>query len=220
MTDTLSRPEGQSPDSESRGAQQVESIAADGYVVLATIAGESSADGKTPVFLSHDQNPFQSVEVFATRVFTTKDVGQQVVCMPLAGTQQLMIMGLLPGGEAGAAGSASQSGVLDEVLASTQSEQQQQIEQDLAQYASDSGQDIDVLSEACEKTRPANKMTVIADGAESEHLVVRAETAITLQCGEASISLTADGRVRINGRYVHTRASHTQLISGGAVKIN
>jgi hypothetical protein len=49
---------------------------------------------------------------------------------------------------------------------------------------------------------------------------VQAEQEIELRCGEASITLTADGRVLIEGRGVLTHARELNRIRGGQVKIN
>lgn len=43
---------------------------------------------------------------------------------------------------------------------------------------------------------------------------------LTLHCGAASITLTGDGKVLINGTYVQSRALGTQRIQGGSVQIN
>ena len=50
--------------------------------------------------------------------------------------------------------------------------------------------------------------------------VISDDTQITLQCGKASIRLTADGTVAIRGTNVASRASQTNRIRGGNVQIN
>ncbi len=43
---------------------------------------------------------------------------------------------------------------------------------------------------------------------------------VTLKCGKASITLTAEGKVLIKGEYVLSRSSGVNRIKGGAVQIN
>jgi Domain of unknown function (DUF6484) len=53
-----------------------------------------------------------------------------------------------------------------------------------------------------------------------DDLQVSAADSLTLRCGKASVTLTREGRVLINGVYVETRASGTNRLQGGAVRIN
>lgn len=55
---------------------------------------------------------------------------------------------------------------------------------------------------------------------DGEHLEIQAAQSITLRCGEASITLTADGQVLMRGTYVSSHSSGTQRIKGAAVRIN
>jgi uncharacterized protein (DUF2345 family) len=55
------------------------------------------------------------------------------------------------------------------------------------------------------------------DGAPVE---IEAQKTLTLRCGEASITLTADGQVLIRGHYISSHATGTQRIKGAAVRIN
>jgi hypothetical protein len=50
--------------------------------------------------------------------------------------------------------------------------------------------------------------------------VVRARGRLTLQCGSASITLSEDGKVLIKGVDVVSRATATNRIKGGSVRIN
>ena len=56
--------------------------------------------------------------------------------------------------------------------------------------------------------------------ADNERLVLSAEREVTLQCGEASITLTRAGKVVISGTYVVSRSSGYNKIKGAAVDIN
>ncbi len=64
--------------------------------------------------------------------------------------------------------------------------------------------------------RPA-QVEVDADG---KRLVVTAKDQIVLKCGKASITLTAAGKVLIQGAYVLHRSSGVLRIKGGSVQIN
>jgi hypothetical protein len=64
--------------------------------------------------------------------------------------------------------------------------------------------------------KPA-QVDVQADG---ERLVVTARKQLVLRCGTASITLTEEGKVLIQGTYISTRASGMQRIKGGSVQIN
>lgn len=58
---------------------------------------------------------------------------------------------------------------------------------------------------------------------ESRHekrLVLEADEEILLRVGEASIRITADGKVVVRGEHVLTRAKGTNRIKGGSVAIN
>jgi hypothetical protein len=51
-------------------------------------------------------------------------------------------------------------------------------------------------------------------------IVIEAGEELTLQCGEASIRITRDGKVMIRGEHILSRAKGTQRIKGGSVAIN
>ncbi len=62
---------------------------------------------------------------------------------------------------------------------------------------------------------PARELRV--DG---ERVVIEAGRELELRCGEASITLGADGRVRIKGRGILNHAREVNRIRGGQVRIN
>ena len=200
------------------------------YMVIGHIAEPTNAAGVTLITakgarVDEKSNPFDSVEALSTRFFSEHDVGKKVACMPIAGSDRVMLMGFMPEDET--AGISPQSTILDELLSTTQETQETQNSHNQANSSVSPGEEghkdapvFDSPDSAIEPSDEANNITVIADGKEAEHLLLRAETAITIQAGESSITLNSDGRVRINGRYINSRASHTQRISGGAVKIN
>ena len=51
-------------------------------------------------------------------------------------------------------------------------------------------------------------------------LHIEATESLTLQCGEASVNLRADGKVMVKGEHVLLRAKGTQRIRAGTVAIN
>jgi hypothetical protein len=65
--------------------------------------------------------------------------------------------------------------------------------------------------------RDGEPLTLLADG---KRLDIEAKEEIVLKCGGSSVSLRADGRILIRGRHLVSRASETNAIKGGSVKIN
>ncbi len=58
---------------------------------------------------------------------------------------------------------------------------------------------------------------VVADG---ERLVLDARREVTLRCGKASITMTADGRVTIRGTQVLSRSDGPNRVQGASVQLN
>ena len=56
--------------------------------------------------------------------------------------------------------------------------------------------------------------------ADSEQLMVSARKRLVLRCGKASITLTEEGKILIQGTYVSSRSSGVHRIKGGYVQIN
>jgi uncharacterized protein (DUF2345 family) len=61
------------------------------------------------------------------------------------------------------------------------------------------------------------QVSVDADG---ERLLISAQRELVLKCGNASITLTKNGKVLITGTYVSQRSTGTLRIKGGSVQIN
>ncbi|MFM0323564.1 DUF6484 domain-containing protein [Caballeronia glebae] len=57
----------------------------------------------------------------------------------------------------------------------------------------------------------------ICDG---ERLIISARSRITLRCGAASITLTAAGKVLLQGEYVSSSSTGVNRLTGGSVEIN
>jgi hypothetical protein len=56
--------------------------------------------------------------------------------------------------------------------------------------------------------------------ADGRRLTISATDTIVLRCGKASVTLTAAGKVLIEGAYVTTRSTGVMRIKGGSVQIN
>jgi uncharacterized protein DUF6484 len=96
------------------------------------------------------------------------------------------------------------------------------------------GDDVVLMFELSDPHRPlvigrVRKRNSLPTGARSPHveveadgqrLTVIAEERLVLKCGKASITLTAAGKVLINGTYVSNRSSGVMQIRGGSVQIN
>ncbi len=63
----------------------------------------------------------------------------------------------------------------------------------------------------------SEQVHVEADG---RHLVVSAADRMVLRCGKASITLTKEGKVMIQGAYVSNQSSGVLRLKGGSVQIN
>jgi hypothetical protein len=68
-------------------------------------------------------------------------------------------------------------------------------------------------------TLPEQPAQVEVD-ADGERLILNAREQLVLRCGKASITLTKDGKVLIQGDYVSHRSSGVMRIKGGSVQIN
>jgi Domain of unknown function (DUF6484) len=55
---------------------------------------------------------------------------------------------------------------------------------------------------------------------QGQHVQLEGQESVTLRCGKASITLTADGQILLRGAYINSHSSGTQRIKGAAVRIN
>jgi hypothetical protein len=78
---------------------------------------------------------------------------------------------------------------------------------------------VGLLRSARAWTLPEQPAQVEVD-ADGERLMVTAKEQLVLRCGTASITLTKDGKVLIQGTYVSHRSSGVMRIKGGSVQIN
>jgi hypothetical protein len=56
--------------------------------------------------------------------------------------------------------------------------------------------------------------------ADGERLMVSAKQQLVLRCGKASITLTKEGKVLVQGSYISSRSSGVNRIKGGSVQLN
>jgi hypothetical protein len=75
-----------------------------------------------------------------------------------------------------------------------------------------------VLRQPTDLRREApQQVHVEADGT---RLVVQAQEKLVLRCGDASITLTQAGKVLIQGKFISSRATGLNRITGGSVQLN
>jgi hypothetical protein len=105
-----------------------------------------------------------------------------------------------------------------------------------ALHAAHIGRDAVIVFEQSDPARPIILGCLHTDGAEAvaeaasridvevdadgQRLVLTATDQIVLRCGKASITLTKEGKVLLQGTYVSSQASGAQRIRGGSVQIN
>ena len=61
------------------------------------------------------------------------------------------------------------------------------------------------------------QVRAVVDGQE---VLVEGYERLELRCGKASIVLTAEGKVLVNGTYISSRSSGAHRIRGGSVEVN
>ena len=74
-----------------------------------------------------------------------------------------------------------------------------------------------IRSPAPLKAEPHAALDVSLDG---QRLTLTAEREISIRCGEASITLTREGKVFIKGSYLLSKATGPNRIKGGSVQLN
>lgn len=72
-----------------------------------------------------------------------------------------------------------------------------------------------------ERTWPAaEKPTAVQVTADDQRVVVNAKSQLVLRCGKASITLTAAGKVLLEGSYILSRSKGINRLKGGSVQLN
>jgi hypothetical protein len=72
-------------------------------------------------------------------------------------------------------------------------------------------------AECCAFAVNAGEVQVEADG---RRVIVTARDQLVLRCGKASVTLTKEGKILIQGTYVSTHSSGVNRIKGGSVQVN
>ena len=67
---------------------------------------------------------------------------------------------------------------------------------------------------------PFDKNAQVEVDADGERMILSAREQLVLRCGKASITLTAAGKVLIEGSYVLSRSTGVNRIKGGSVQLN
>lgn len=163
-----------------------------GLVALAVIT-EANTGGCTLIRLLGEQAEIQAL---SSQAYSSDDIGKTVACISVHGSDQMMIVGVVT--QSAQAELAHSDTMLGRLIDSYQ--EQDQVAEDIEVFDT-----------------PAAKP---ATGDPENELVFEAGRSLTFKCGESSISLTADGRVNIRGKFVNNGATHLNRISGGSVKIN
>jgi hypothetical protein len=66
----------------------------------------------------------------------------------------------------------------------------------------------------------AKRAAAVEVDTDGRRLVITAQKELVMRCGQASITLTSDGKVLIQGTYVSQRSSGVMRIKGGSVQLN
>lgn len=67
---------------------------------------------------------------------------------------------------------------------------------------------------------PAQALDPLQAVVDGRRVQIEAAQEISLRCGRASLTLTADGQILLEGSYISSHATGTQRIKGAAVRIN
>ena len=172
---------------------------APGEVLLGILAG---IDGKGSPVVGFPQFPhFESVTALATIPVLPQYIGRQVALMFIQGTDSRPI-----------------------VIGFLYSPLQQMLDNFLEQSEVSvlDAEDQTVFDEPeATSTQTVNVEqhgdTVHVDG---KRVVLEGQEEVVLKCGEASITLTRNGKVVIRGKYLLSRSSGVNRILGGSVQVN
>lgn len=186
-----------------------------GSVALATIKGSTENNGLTEVTLLGAEG-FSSTTCKASALqhFSQQHVGKTVACVQPLGASNPMIMGLVFNA------SASENSLLDDLLENNAEAAEPPPEVKQQKLADTVEIDLSEIAAAELHAHDTGLIDQEDNESDPERLILRAQQSVVIKCGESSISLEADGRIRLNGRNIFSRASHLQRIAGGAIKLN
>jgi hypothetical protein len=178
-----------------------EPMVAPGEVLLGILAG---IDDKGSPVVGFPQFPqFESVTALATIPVLPQHIGRQVALMFTQGTDSRPI-------------------VIGFLYSPLQQMLDNLIEQSDASMSVSDVMDQTVFDEPEVASTPAINAnqygdTVHVDG---KRVVLEGQEEVVLKCGEASITLTRNGKVVIRGKYLLSRSSGVNRILGGSVQVN
>ena len=177
-----------------------EALAA-GEVVLGDLVG-ITAEGQAKVSFSVGGEVFDSRIAKTTQPLKPSYIGRQAVLMFLdQDLCQPIITGFIHGSLESFLTVADDVGAQD---VSTQDVSTQ-----------DSNEDQDVFP-----SEPEAPLTVKVDADQEKKLFLEGKDEVVLKCGEASITLTRQGKVILRGKYILSRSSGVNRILGGSVQVN
>lgn len=170
-------------------------LAPPGVVLLATVCA-ASVKGQTKIKLTDSG---MEVLAMSTQDFGLEDLNKTVACIGVQPNGTLLIMGTVKAAEASDSHTSLQTTILSQLIDDFQS----------------SSEDESLFEQDAEE-----KVQGMPSPDLQEEVIVEAARALTIKCGASSITLSADGRVLIRGKFVTNSASQLNRITGGSVKIN
>lgn len=170
-------------------------LAPPGVVLLGTISA-ASQDGRTKIKLADSG---AEVVALSTQEFGLTDLNKTVACVGVQPSGALLIIGTVQTPAVSATQISPEMTILNRLIDDFQSPSEDTLlfEQD-----------------------PDEKVQGMPSPDLKEEMVIEAARALTIKCGASSITLSADGRVHIRGKFVTNSASQLNRITGGSVKIN
>jgi len=172
-----------------------------GEVLLGVLSAIN--DNGSPV-VGFPQFPhFESVAALATIPVLPQHIGRQVALLFTQGTDpRPIVIGFLY---------SPLQQMLDNLL-----------EQSENSIAISEQEDQTVFSEPIMSNRKAINSDLLADTVhiDGKRVVLEGQEEVVLKCGEASITLTRNGKVVIRGKYLLSRSSGVNRILGGSVQVN
>lgn len=172
-----------------------------GEVLLGVLSAIN--DNGSPVVAFPQFPHFESVAALATIPVLPQHIGRQVALLFTQGTDpRPIVIGFLY---------SPLQQMLDNLL-----------EQSENSIAISEQEDQTVFSEPIMSNRQAINSDLQADTVhiDGKRVVLEGQEEVVLKCGEASITLTRNGKVVIRGKYLLSRSSGVNRILGGSVQVN
>lgn len=71
-----------------------------------------------------------------------------------------------------------------------------------------------------EQAEARDNLSIEVDGEPQDRVSVEGKEEVVLRCGDASITLTKEGKILLRGKYLVSRSSGVNRILGGSVQVN